>query len=514
MIKRFTLYLLTALLITPIITPTALAQPTPANTLSIQAAFEFSSLDPSRSGYVFTRMQVLETLLNVDASGRLTDGLASEWQIREQGRAWELTLRPGVKFHDGSALTADIVVDNLKQAAAKPGPLQKVPLNSISAIDDDTILIELDSPYRPLGAILAHYSTAILAASAVDDNKQVVELVGTGPFSAYEVNVPHRLVVKRFDDYWGKKAEIEFASYLTGHRAEARVLQARSGQADIVFGLDPAAVPMLKRLPNLEIISSDLPRSLVLKLNLGHPFLKDRATRQALSLGINRKGIATAILHSPDSASGQLLPPYMSDWYLEGVSSQQDTEEAARLLEAEGWKKGDSGWLERDGQTFELTLITYADRPELTTVATAIQDQLRQLGIKLNINVTNSSSIPAGHEDGSLEMALIARNYGIVADPLAILINDFGSEKGGDWGSMNWKNTDVQQTLRGLVEATNAEDYRRQAQSVARAIQEDIPLITIAYYVQQTAVNQRVDGFRFDPYERNYFLNELSRANE
>ncbi|KMQ75988.1 hypothetical protein [Marinobacter subterrani] len=105
MIKRFTLYLLTALLITPIITPAAFAQPTPANTLSIQAAFEFLSLDPSRSGYVFTRMQVLETLLNVDASGRLTDGLASEWRIREQGRAWELTLRPGVKFHNGSGQT-------------------------------------------------------------------------------------------------------------------------------------------------------------------------------------------------------------------------------------------------------------------------------------------------------------------------------------------------------------------------------------------------------------------------
>jgi len=491
-------------------TAPALAAPTDSNTVRIQAAFEFSSLDPTRSGYVFTRMQLLETLINVDDQGRLTPGLAASWQVSADGRVWELSLREGVRFHDGTALDAQIVVDNLNLALGKPSVLQGVPITAIETVGTTGVRISLSEPYRPLGAVLANYSTAILAPAAVDADGEVKALIGTGPFSVYEITVPHKLVVQRFDDYWGRKAEVEYASYLTGHRAEARVLQARSGQADIVFGLDPASVPMLSRLPNLEIVRSDLPRTLALKLNAAYPLLSDPRTREALSLAIDRLGIAGAILHAPEAATDQLLPPYMADWYVQDVQAARDLERAAALLTELGWHKNGEGLLEREGQVFELDLITYADRPELTSVATAVQDQWKQLGVRLNVNVTNSSAIPAGHQDGSLEVALIARNYGTIADPLGVLMKDFGSEQGGDWGSMNWSNPAIQHSLQRLTAESDPERYHREAQQVARAIHAEKPLIAIAYYVQQSAVGKRLQGFRFDPYERSYFLNELN----
>lgn len=490
------------------------ANPTPANTVDIRAAFEFSSLDPTRSGFVFTRMQVVETLLNVNAKGDVTPGLASDWAIEDNGMRWLLTLRDNVAFHDGTTVKAQHVADQLNLAMGKPSVLQGLPIDSIKAIGDNQLVISLTEPYSLLGASLAHYSTAILAASAYGESGEVISLIGTGPFSVEEVAIPHKLVVQRFDDYWGKKADIEYASYLTGHRAEARVLQARSGQADIVFGLDPASVPTLKRMPTLEILRSDLPRTLVLKLNAAHPLLAHESMRKALSLAINREGIATAILKAPDAAADQLLPSYMADWYLEEHNVSSGLKKAAELLDDLGWKKNSEGWLEKNGKRFELELITYADRPELTTVATAVQDQWKQLGIKLNVNITNSSAIPAGHSDGSLEVALIARNYGIIADPLGTLIKDFAasgsSVSGGDWGAMNWSNPQVPRTLKAMVSETDPERYHEQAQTVARAIYSERPMIPIAYYVQQTAVNKRLSGFRFDPYERSYFLNELS----
>ena len=492
----------------------ALAAPTPENTVDIRGAFEFSSLDPTRSGFVFTRMQVLETLLNVDPQGNLTAGLASDWKVEDSGKRWRFTLRDNVLFHNGKALTAQQVADQLNLAMTRPSVLQGLPIESITAPGDNQLVISLTEPYSPLGASLAHYSTAILEASSYDQDGDVTALIGTGPFSVEEVAIPHKLVVQRFDDYWGKKAQIEYASYLTGHRAEARVLQARSGQADIVFGLDPASVPTLKRMPTLDVIRNDLPRTLVLKLNAAHPFLKDEAARKALSLAINRQGIATAILRAPDAASDQLLPSYMADWYLQEHNTSYELEKAQELLAGLGWKKDSEDWLEKNGQRFELELITYADRPELTTVATAVQDQWKQLGVQLNVSITNSSAIPSGHSDGSLEVALIARNYGIIADPLGTLIRDFASSdssnSGGDWGAMNWSNQTVPQTLKALVRENDPALYHEQAQAVARAIYSERPLIPIAYYVQQTSVNKRLTGFRFDPYERSYFLNELA----
>ena len=125
------------------------------------------------------------------------------------------------------------------------------------------------------------------------------------------------------------------------------------------------------------------------------------------------------------------------------------------------------------------------------------------------MSITNSSAIPAGHQDGSLEVALIARNYGYIADPLGVLIKDFGTNSGGDWGSMNWSNPLVQTLLNELIQESDPKKYYSQAQKVAATIYKEKPLIPIASYVQQTVVGKRIEGFQFDPYERSYHLNNL-----
>jgi len=486
-----------------------LAKPTSKNTVKIQGVFEIPSLDPTRSGYSFNRMQVLETLVNVDKAGNLTPGLASKWVLKDDATVWEFTLRDGVVFHDGSKLSAKVVIDNLELIRTKPSALKKVAIQTIEALEPNIIRITLTKPYRPLGAVLAHHSASILAPKAINSSGEITSLIGTGPFSVYQIDIPHKLVVQRFDQYWGQKASIEYASYLTGHRAEARVLQARSGQSDIVFGVDPAAIPTLKRFPGVTVVRSDLPRTLAIKLNVGHPLLEDKRVRDALSLAIDRKGIAAAILKSPEVATEQLLHPYMNDWYVQRNDAGYNLNQAQKLLSDAGWNKGKSGWFEKDGKPFELTLITYADRPELPTIATAIQDQWKKLGVNLNVNITNSSAIPAGHKDGSLEVALIARNYGYIADPLGVLIKDFGHQSGGDWGSMNWSNPSIQTTLNNLVKESDPKKYHNQSQQVAAAIHEEKPLIPIAYYVQQTVVGKRITNFKFDPYERSFHLNTL-----
>ncbi|WCN11643.1 ABC transporter substrate-binding protein [Marinomonas mediterranea] len=486
--------------------------PTPENTIKVNAAFEFNSIDPSVSGYLYTRMQVLETLIDVDADGKLQAGLATSWSTSRDGLTWRLQLRDDVLFHNGDAMTAKDVVSSLNVAKRKQGPLRSAPIADISMGDTaQEVVITLTTPYKVLGAALAHYSASILPAGKYNFEDKLTELVGTGPYKLYEFKPPHKLVVEKFDQYWGQMASMPFASYLTGHRAEARVLQARSGQSDIVFGLDPAAAPMLARSNKVEIIKSKLPRTLVLKVNAAHPYLKKIEARQALSMAIERKGISMAVLRTPDSATTQLLPPSMSDWHISDAPSlDKNLDKARALLEQIGWKRNSDGMFERDGKPFALRLITYADRPELTTVATALQAQWKKLGVDLKVDITNSSAIPAGHQDGTLNLALIARNYGFIVDPLLTLIKDFGQESGGDWGSMNWHNPQIQVALKGLVNENNPDRYRATAQAFAEAVATELPVIPIASYTQQTSVNKRIEGFRFDPFERNFYLNKIT----
>ena len=496
-----------------LVSVTAQAQPTASNTLSISAAFEFTSMDPSKNGYIFSRMQVIETLLDVNAKGELVPALASDWRVSDDAKTWTFTLRDQVKFHDGSPLNAEAVVKSLKIALEKHGALRKAPIVAIKALDQKTVAIELSKPYVVLGAVLANYANAILSPAAYGKEGEVLALSATGPYQLLQFSPPHKLVVEKFDDYWGKKASIPYASYLTGHRAESRVLQARSGQADVVFGLDPASIPLLKRLPTLSLHSDAIPRTIVIKLNSGDPQLKDVKARKALSYALNRSGIAAGVLRIPGAGTEQIMPASMGDWHLNIVNQEDNGQQKASALLAElGWQKNADGYLEKDGKVFSIRLITYADRPELTKVATAIQAQWEAIGVKTKVDVTNSSAIPMGHQDGSLQAALIARNYGFIANPLAVILADYGSNGGGDWGAMNWHNAQVSELLSKLEKTTDPVSFRQYAQQVAQFIYDERPVIPVTSYVQQTSVSKRVKGFHFDPFERSFFINDMEFA--
>lgn len=105
------------------------------------------------------------------------------------------------------------------------------------------------------------------------------------------------------------------------------------------------------------------------------------------------------------------------------------------MLAELGWQPGEDGVLERDGERFEVTLRTFPDRPELPLTATAIQTQLGEIGIDVEVSIGNSSDIPARHAEGTLELALLARNFGLTPDPIGTALADI-TGGGGDWGAM------------------------------------------------------------------------------
>lgn len=491
----------------------------PANaderTLDIVAPWEITGIDPSTSGYVFARMAIAETLVDADDDGQLTPGLASAWSVSDDGHDWFFRIRDDVVFHDNSPLTAESVMTSLEHARAKPGILDSAPITAIEA-EGDGVVIRLDEPFAPLAALLAHSTTLILAPESYDENGSVRNVIATGPYRLDTLAPPQRLTVRRFDDYWGESPAIERASYLAVSRGETRALMAESGDADIVFTLDPASFARLVRNNRLELHAKPLPRTIVLKVNAGHRYLNDPRARQALSLAIDRQGIASGLLRHPEAAAPELFPASLGPWHLSlDASEERDIERARELLADIGWEANGSGILERDGEPFRLTLRTFPDRPELPVVATALQDQWRDLGIELQVAVGNASEIPSGHRDGSLELGLAARNYGLVPDPLGTLLDDFGSDSqsmGGDWGSMGWSDAELAGWLDTLRHVVDPDTHTDLSGRVAARLAEALPVIPVAWYQQTAAVSGTLEGFSIDPLERSYRLDKLRWA--
>lgn len=144
-------------------------------------------------------------------------------------------------------------------------------------------------------------------------------------------------------------------------------------------------------------------------------------------------------------------------------------------------------------------------------IATALQDQWRAIGVELEVSVSNYSEIPAGHQDGSLHVALYARNYGLTPDPIGTVLADFG-EGGGDWGAMNWKNTEVAEALQTIAATDDADAREASIAKVVGALHAELPMIPIGWYQHTVAVSKKLEGIVIDPLERSYGLSAVKWA--
>lgn len=481
------------------------------NSVTIASPWEIASADPAVSGFPIQKLQIMENLVDADAQGTLRPGLATEWTVSDDGLSWTFTLREGVSFHDGTKFDATNATKALNRSFEQPGVLAKAPIVSISE-GEGTLIIELERAFASLPALLAHATTIIPAPSAFDAEGVPVALIGTGPFRVTQFSPPQAIDMERFEDYWGEAAMIESASYLAAGRAETRALLAESGDADIVFTLDPAGFARLGDVDDVETVAVPIPRVVTLKVNAVHPFLNDSRARKALSLAIDRLGITTAITRFPEGAATQLFPPALGGWHDQSLEPlKTDPESSMALLAELGWTMGDDNILVRDGERFTLELRTFPDRPELPLIAAALQDQWRAIGVELDVNVSNYSIIPEGHKDGTLDVALYARNYALTPDPIGTVLQDFGAG-GGDWGAMGWENQAVVDALETIA-ASAEESSRAKAIGVVSAnLQAELPVIPIAWYEHTVAIAKGLQGVVVDPLQRSYGLSEISWA--
>lgn len=476
--------------------------------LRIAGPFEVHSLEPAADGEIFTRLQVTETLVTSDVRGALAPGLAQRWSASEDNTRWQLDLVEGATFHDGTPVTPQAVVASLTKAATvKASPLADLPIARIVP-GADAVTIELTQPTLTLPAVLTHYSAGILAPSAYDTDGKVTKVVGTGPFRIEGIELPSSIRTTRFTGWRGAAPVVEKVTFQAVGRPESRALMAASDQADIVFGLEPAGRARVEAAEGVQMESTLQPRTILLKVNAGDPALKDVRVRRALSMALDRASMAQAVLRDKELAATQLLPPSLTQWKGDVEPLTQDVDGARALLAEAGWTPGPDGTLVRGGTPLRITLLTYPDRPELPALATAIQAALAEVGASVRVEVSNSSEIPAGQADGSLQMALIAKHFALVSDPLVDIASVF-APGGADWGVMNWNDPSVDRAVSALLRGGPEAEAARHRATIVRAAHDQLPLIPVAWYRMNAAVNERVDGFVIDPLETTWRITDL-----
>lgn len=471
------------------------------NTLVVVSPWKAKGIDPVISGFVFTRMGCIETLTTSDGKGGIEPKLAKGWSVSKNKLTWTFALQDKVLFHNGTALTGEAVVKALNRVLTKKKLFKGTPVESITSNGLD-IIIKTSSPFSALPAYLSHYSTGIIAPAAYNDDGSVAEIIGTGFYHLVSTNNKTVFDFEAFDKYWGKKAAIQKARYLAVPNGETRALMAESGEADISLTLSATAAERLRNIAGVSVISTAIPRVRLLKLNANLNFFDTIEERLALSLAIDRAGIAEAILKNPKTSATQLMPE-VSLWHNTDLNPlEYNPKKACLLLEKAGWEKNADGIYAKGSKEFAFELITYSTRPMLPVVAEALQSQFAEVGIRMKISVGKSSQIPARHKDGTIETALLGRNFGLVPDSVGTINADFGPvDSRGSWGALGWESSKLNKLIDTYLNAFNEKKASEIRNQITAIFQEELPVIPVSWYDHHVAVSKAITGVKLDAFE-------------
>src|SRR5690348_11722166 len=198
----------------------AKVRPHYGGTLRIMARDAPVSLDPARlSASQGARIfpVIFEGLTRFDTHGRLQPQLATRWQGDSSDQRWQFWLRPGVKFHDGTALTAEATAASLR--AANPG--------WTVSVDSDSVVIETAAPDVKLPAELALPRNGITHRAG---NK----VVGTGPFAVSDWQPGRSVALTANEDYWGGRPFVDSLVVTLGQNWRQQMVALELGKADVV----------------------------------------------------------------------------------------------------------------------------------------------------------------------------------------------------------------------------------------------------------------------------------------
>lgn len=482
-------------------------------TLRVVSPWEFNSADPVETGYILRRLGIGETLVGVRPDGQLVGLLAESWAVDPNRLTWRITLR-AARFHDGAPVTAAGVAATLERVRSKAESLSAIPLAGMRAEGERTLVMRTQVPFALLPAYLTDYAGVMLSPAAYDADGRPQRPIATGPYKVTAIGGTRTLDAEAFADYWGERPAISRLRYTAVPLGDTRASMSEAGEADLAFTLLPQAAERIEAAGRGRVLRATIPRVRMLGMNLALPQFSDVRVRRALSLAIDRTGIAAAILRHRPSAATQLLPPDEAGWHDATLPPlRRDMAEAKRLLADAGWAAGPDGILAKGGHKLQAVMLAPSNRPEMPVMAQALQAQFREVGVAIEVRPGPSNALPGAIRDGSLQTALISRTYVNVPDPIGTIRPDFASDV-PVWASPGFVDPAMRQAVQEYLGSFDEAERSALRKRIVAILQAQLPVIPVSWSEHNAFVSPRValPSVVLDPFEQSYGIQALRWA--
>lgn len=491
--------------------------PVVAKDLRMGIAAEPSAMDPhfhNLGPNNALNRHVFDRLVHFDAKQRLEPGLAESWKTIDD-KTWELKLRKGVTWHDGSPFTADDVLFTMERAPNvenSPGSFNiYVKGKTFSKVDDHTIRVTTTEPYPLMPndlTTIAIVSRKHGTGAKTDDYNSGKAAVGTGPYKLVEFVKGDRFVFQRNDAYWGAKPVWTKVTVRPIKAGPARVAALLAGDVDIIEEVPTTDIAKLRT--DARVALSEGLSNRVIYFHMDHwrdetPFvtakdgskiknpLKDKRVRQALSMAINRDAIVERLMEGAAVKASQFLADEFFGTSKKLKPVTFDAAGARKLLAEAGFPNG-----------FKMTLHGPNGRyTNDARIAEAVAQMFTRVGVETAVETMpgavffNRASAGAnGNPEFSFILVGWGSGTGEVSSPLKSLVATYDKAKGtGSANRGRYSNAELDKLIAdGLA---TIEDTKRAA-IFAKASEiaiEDVAIIPTHYQFNTWATRK---GFKYE----------------
>lgn len=500
--------------------------------LSVQVGPDPETIDPALNSAVDGGNMLLhsfECLLAVDENGQLVPGQAESWETSEDGLTWTFHLRDGLKWSDGSDLTANDFVYSWKRVCDPmvAAPYAETVLSMVEgydkaiegdldalqvvAQDDNTLVVTLSTPCSYFGSLAAFATLSPVQEATVTANgdawaTSAATYISNGPFYVSEWVPGSYIMMTKNPYYWNADAiKLDGIKWNLIEDPNAAYSAYQTGEVLMIKSVPTEEIPSLKDSADFHV--DPIIGTYYLSLNLERDAFKDARVRKALSLAIDRDYVANTLMQGTYSPADNFMGPGWIDMdgkqfkdnanggqsYIDVNNYEADLEEAKQLLADAGYP---------DGEGFPSISYTTNDAGYHKVVAEYLQQAWAQLGIDLQVDIVEWASFTPMRRNGDFD---VARNgwVGDYSDP-SNMLELFYSTNGNNDGKFN--NADFDAAIELSRTTLDSAERSKALHTAEDVLMEETGCIPVAYYNDFWLQSDKITGSWHSPYGYWYFM--------
>jgi peptide/nickel transport system substrate-binding protein len=407
--------------------------PQPGGTLRFAVSSDQGCVDPQQVGSndtIFSLRQVVDSLTDQDpATGELRPWLATAWESNADASAYTFTLREGVTFSDGTPLDAAAVQANF-DAVQDLGARGTLPKGYLAGYTGTTVesptrlTVAFDRPNVQFLQGTSTHSLGILSPATVakSDDERCAAVVGSGPFVIESYTRDESIVLAKRAGYaWGSslwrsqgEAQLDRVEFRIVPESGVRVGSLASGEVDAIGNIAQQDEAVLAGA-GVQLVGRANPGiPFGISFNQATPLGADPAVREAVSLAIDRAEVVATVYSSQTKPATSALASTTPAYADQSAQLAFDPAKAGAVLDAAGWLPGPDGIRAKNGAPLSVELTWYSNSPANRATVELIQQQVRKVGIDLQLREK-----PISESNPTLQSGQFVANWGNLtrADP-------------------------------------------------------------------------------------------------